>query len=126
MTLSPSHIRSGRPLPGEFAAYALADIEQVSGDDALVALASQAERVLALLATVNDDAVEGVTYAPTSGRSKTWSPTSLTTSVCSATGCFVSRARPGCWMGSTKTVRNRSFRDPTVVGLTPHGLRGRA
>ena len=64
MTLSPSHIRSGRPLPGEFAAYALADIEQVSGDDALVALASQAERVLALLASVNDDAVEGVTYAP--------------------------------------------------------------
>jgi hypothetical protein len=64
MTFSPSHIRSGRPLPGEFAAYAAADIAHVSGDDALVALATQAEGVLALLTSVNDDAVEGVTYAP--------------------------------------------------------------
>ncbi len=64
MTLSPSHIRSGRPLPGEFADYAAADIAHVAGDDALVALATQAERLLALLASVDDDAVEGVTYAP--------------------------------------------------------------
>lgn len=64
MTSSPSHMRSGRPLQGEFADYAAADIAHVSGDDALAALASQAERVLALLSSVNDDAVEGVTYAP--------------------------------------------------------------
>jgi hypothetical protein len=64
IVLSPAHTRSGRPLPGEFAAYAAADIAQVAGDDALAALASQAERVLALLASVNDEAVEGVAYAP--------------------------------------------------------------
>ena len=55
---------SGRPLPGEFADYAAEDISHVSGDDALVALASQAECVLALLGSVDDDAVGGVTYAP--------------------------------------------------------------
>jgi hypothetical protein len=64
MLLSPTHVQSGRPLPGEFAAYAATDIAHVSGDDALAALASQAERVLALLEGVNDDAVDGVTYAP--------------------------------------------------------------
>ena len=36
----------------------------MSGDDALAALARQAERVISLLSTVNDDAVDGVTYAP--------------------------------------------------------------
>lgn len=64
MMLSPAHTPSGRPLPGEFAAYAAADIAHVAGDDALAALASQAERVLALLASADDDAVEGVAYAP--------------------------------------------------------------
>ena len=64
MLLSPAHIQSGRPLPGEFAHYAATDIAYVAGDDALAALASQAERVFALLASVNDDAVDGVTYAP--------------------------------------------------------------
>src|SRR5690242_15285676 len=55
---------SGRPLPGEFAAYAAEDIAYVSGDDALAALSIQAERVLDLLTTVDDKAVDGVTYAP--------------------------------------------------------------
>lgn len=64
MTFSSSKVSTGRPLAGEFAAYAADDISHVSGDDALVALAMQAERVLDLLSTVNDDAVEGVTYAP--------------------------------------------------------------
>ena len=64
MSLSPSQFRSGRPLPGEFAAYAAADIDYVSGDDALTALATQRDTVLALLSALNDDAVDGVTYAP--------------------------------------------------------------
>ena len=59
----PSHVPSGRPLPGEFADYAAEDIARVSGDDALTALATQAERAVALLSIVDDDAVAGVTYA---------------------------------------------------------------
>ena len=63
MTTSTSHPRSGRPQPGEFAAYAAEDIAHVAGDDALAALASQAERVLGLLSSLDDAAVDGVTYA---------------------------------------------------------------
>ena len=64
MTLSRPRLPSGRPLPGEFAAYAADDIAYVAGDDALAALAMQTERVLELLSTVDDSAVAGVTYAP--------------------------------------------------------------
>jgi DinB superfamily len=63
-SLSPSRERTGRPVAGEFAAYAAPDIEQVLGDDAIEALAEQRDAVLALLSTVDDDAVDGVTYAP--------------------------------------------------------------
>jgi len=59
-----SRVRSGRPLPGEFAEYAADDIARVSGDDALFALAEQRDRVLALLSPLDDHAVDGVTYAP--------------------------------------------------------------
>lgn len=55
--------RSGRPIAGEFAAYASDDISHVDGDDAVAALATQRDRVLALLSPLDDDAVEGVTYA---------------------------------------------------------------
>jgi hypothetical protein len=64
MTISRPRFQSGRPLPGEFAAYAAADIAHVAGDDALAALAIQAERVLELLSNLNDAVVDGVTYAP--------------------------------------------------------------
>jgi DinB family protein len=64
MTISTSRVRSGRPQPGEFAAYASEDIAHVVGDDALAALAAQAERVLGLLSSLDDAAVDGVTYAP--------------------------------------------------------------
>jgi hypothetical protein len=60
----PAHVPSGRPGPGEFATYAAEDIAHVAGDDAVAALATQAERVLALLSTVDDAAVDGVTYGP--------------------------------------------------------------
>lgn len=61
---SASDVRSGRPLPGEFASYAAEDIAHVQGDDALAALAAQGRRVLALLSPLDDAAVDGVTYAP--------------------------------------------------------------
>lgn len=63
MSLAPSHLRSGRPVTGEFAAYAAEDIAHVEGDDAVTALATQRDRVLALLSPLDDHAVEGVTYA---------------------------------------------------------------
>jgi len=64
MSPSLSRLPSGRPLPGEFAAYAAEDISYVAGDDALTALAVQRDRVLALLSPLDDEAVDGVTYAP--------------------------------------------------------------
>lgn len=64
MSPTPSHFRSGRPVTGEFAAYAAEDIAHVEGDDAAGALATQRDRVLALLSPIDDDAVEGLTYAP--------------------------------------------------------------
>lgn len=64
MTILRPRLPSGRPLPGEFAAYAADDIARVVGDDALAALAIQAERVLELLSNLSDAVVDGVTYAP--------------------------------------------------------------
>ena len=63
MTPPTSPIPSGRPIPGEFAAYAADDISCVSGDDVVAALATQAKRVLELLSQLNDAAVDGLTYA---------------------------------------------------------------
>jgi len=59
-----THHPSGRPLAGEFADYAADDIGHVAGDDAVAALATQRDRVLALLSPLDDAAVDGVTYAP--------------------------------------------------------------
>lgn len=61
---STARARSGRPLPGEFAPYAADDVAHVRGDDALAALATQRDTLLALLSPLDDDAVDGVTYAP--------------------------------------------------------------
>lgn len=55
---------SGRPLAGEFATYAADDIAHVTGDDAITALATQRDMVLALLSPLSDAAVDDVTYAP--------------------------------------------------------------
>ncbi len=52
---------SGRPLPGEYAAYAADDIAFVAGEDAVAALVAQARDVLALLETAGE---ERITYAP--------------------------------------------------------------
>ncbi len=55
---------SGRPLPGEYAAYAEADLARVTGDDAVAALARQEEEVKALFAALDEHAVAGLRYAP--------------------------------------------------------------
>lgn len=55
---------SGRPQPGEYAAYAESQMQLVVGDDAVSVLASLAHETLGLLAPLTDDAVAGIRYAP--------------------------------------------------------------
>ncbi len=55
-------MKSGRPLAGEFADYATADIDAVAGDDAVEALRSQSREILALLAKVGEKSIAA--YAP--------------------------------------------------------------
>src|SRR5262245_12680863 len=61
---APIRARSGRPEAGEFAEYARSDIEEVEGDDAVEALASQERATLALLEPLTDAQVIGLRYAP--------------------------------------------------------------
>lgn len=70
--------RSRRPLPGEYADYAQADIDAVQGDDALAVLERLADEMLSVLRTLPADRVGEVRYAPVSGRSRTSSPISRT------------------------------------------------
>lgn len=56
--------RSGRPLDGEYAAYATEDIDRVAGDDAVAALGAQRNEVLRLLEPLTDERVRGLAYAP--------------------------------------------------------------
>lgn len=55
---------SGRPHPGEYAAYAHADIAAIPEDDAVDALHASRDRVLAVVAPLTDARVAGVRYAP--------------------------------------------------------------
>jgi uncharacterized damage-inducible protein DinB len=55
---------SGRPLDGEFAAYAKSDIDYVTGDDAVGALAAQGEEVSALLESLDEESIRARRYAP--------------------------------------------------------------
>ena len=57
-------MKSGRPLDGEFASYAKADIDYVAGDDAVGALDAQAREVVALLESLDEAAIAGFRYAP--------------------------------------------------------------
>lgn len=56
--------RSGRPQPGEYAVYAHPDIAAIPEDDAVAALRSSREQVVALFAPLTDARVAGVRYAP--------------------------------------------------------------
>jgi len=55
-------MQSGRPLDGEFAAYAKADIDFVAGDDAVEALRRQRDETIALFRSIEHP--DGLTYAP--------------------------------------------------------------
>lgn len=56
--------RSGRPQPGEYAAYAHEEIAAIPEDDAVAALRSSRDRVMALFSALTDARVTGVRYAP--------------------------------------------------------------
>lgn len=55
---------SGRPLPGEYADYAQADIEQVQGVDAVSVFEALADQTLTLLQALPEARLEGIRYAP--------------------------------------------------------------
>ena len=55
---------TGRPLPGEYAAYAEEDVARVEGDDAVAALARQQEEVEALFGALDETSIAGFRYAP--------------------------------------------------------------
>ncbi len=55
---------SGRPLAGEFAAYAQADIDRVSGDDIVSILAAQASATGSLMERVPEEFAGRFAYAP--------------------------------------------------------------
>jgi hypothetical protein len=60
---APSRRCTGRPLPGEYADYAAADVAAVPGDDAIDALAMLAEQTPALFGSLANAAEQGLTYA---------------------------------------------------------------
>ena len=55
---------SGRPQAGEYGAHAEADIAKVNGDDAVDALANQTDEVNGLIASLDEDSIAGLRYAP--------------------------------------------------------------
>lgn len=55
--------RTGRPLPGEYADYASADIAAAPGDDAIDALAQLAEETPPFFRGLAEAAERGLTYA---------------------------------------------------------------
>ena len=62
----PPHVRAatGRPEPGEYAAYAQADFDAVPGDDAIAALEHARDATLALFAPLDEVAIRGLRYPP--------------------------------------------------------------
>jgi hypothetical protein len=57
-------MKSGRPLPGEFAEYAAADINAVPGDDAIHALGMLGGQTIELFLGLAGPAERGLSYAP--------------------------------------------------------------
>src|SRR5512141_2464243 len=57
-------VPSGRPLPGEYASYAQADIDAVAGNDAAAILVTLGVDTLRFLEMLSDNQVSGVRYAP--------------------------------------------------------------
>jgi uncharacterized damage-inducible protein DinB len=54
---------SGRPLDGEFAAYAKTDIDYVAGDDAVGALVTQGKEIAELLESLDEETIRARRYA---------------------------------------------------------------
>ena len=61
---SGGYTRTGRPEPGEYAQYAMADIAAVPGDDAIEALVWLNEQTPASFRALAEAAERGLTYAP--------------------------------------------------------------
>jgi hypothetical protein len=61
---SISRTPSGRPQPGEYAAYAHSDIDFVRGDDIVQTLAAQVEETIATFAPIAGELAATLTYAP--------------------------------------------------------------
>jgi uncharacterized protein (TIGR03083 family) len=55
---------SGRPLDGEFAAYAKSDIDYATGEDAVAALAAQGQEIAELLESLDEESIRARRYAP--------------------------------------------------------------
>jgi hypothetical protein len=55
---------SGRPTDEEFASYAKPDIDYVAGDDAVEALAAQGKDIVALLESLDEEAIRAHRYSP--------------------------------------------------------------
>jgi uncharacterized damage-inducible protein DinB len=61
---SIARIPSGRPEPGEYAAYAQADIDFVQGDDIVLTLGAQLDQTIATFTPIDDQIAATFTYAP--------------------------------------------------------------
>ena len=59
-----SYHPSGRPVPGEYAQYAQADIDLIEGSDAVIVLERISEQTLAFLHSLPEDRLAGLRYAP--------------------------------------------------------------
>jgi hypothetical protein len=57
-------MKSGRPLDGEFASYAKADIDYAEGDDAVSLLEAQGREVATHIDSLDEAAIAGHRYAP--------------------------------------------------------------
>ena len=57
-------MKSGKPLAGEYAAYAKNDIDYVEGDDAVEALLAQEQVVVDYFLSFTEESAKGLTYAP--------------------------------------------------------------
>ena len=62
LDMTRSRPRTGRPLPGEYADYAAADIAAVEGDDAMEALAQLAEETPTMFRALAVPIERGLTY----------------------------------------------------------------
>jgi len=58
-----ARVRSGRPQPGEYAAYAQSDFDHIAGDDAIEALESSCGATMAVFGSISETDADR-TYAP--------------------------------------------------------------